>query len=70
MQKNNKGIKMIEKSGKLGKFSVYKETDLVAVVNYTGDSSMAEPVIIVKFRDYFKLYLPKRLRARAMNGAI
>lgn len=67
MQKNNKGIKMIEKSGK---FSVYKETDLVAVVNYTGDSSMAEPVIIVKFRDYFKLYLPKRLRARAMNGTI
>lgn len=62
---------MIEKTGTIGRFTVYKDSSDCPV--HTGYKGLWSELVIdqgLKYRNYFKLYLPKRLRKRAMKGKL
>jgi hypothetical protein len=64
---------MLEEVGTIGKFTVYRDsTPGPILMGYKGECPMGEPEIspCLKYRNYFKLYLPKRLRKRAMKGKL
>ena len=64
---------MLEKVETIGRFTVYKDSsDCPLIAGYKGICTMGEPIInpCLKYRNFFKLYLPKRLRARAMQGKL
>ncbi len=64
---------MLEQVEKIGKFTVYRNSsDCPLVAGYKGVITMGEPIIhpCLKYRNYFKLYLPKRLRHRAMQNIL